>query len=267
MRSHDGARALPWVALTCAAVLVGATGCMPLESEESQVRFALLSGDVALSTDNEATLPLVVVAPADDPVWSGVHELHVTNDAGGGDLVLAGGSARVELGSEVDGIQMGTISVDIPDDLDEFAVSSVRIAVEEGDELVSHDIGEWSFERVDSTVNASASDDNPGAVSQCGEIGFDVQSDVASNADVVSVETGAPGMTIDDLQVSPRAAGGSHVTFELDCDGDYDFYVFSPRVAFEVDGALTHRSLLPISVGYMDISAEDVSRIMRRDTP
>lgn len=136
---------LGWVALA-AMVPLFVSGCGgPAESE---VAFDRLSGEVHLAESDEYVLQLLVVAPENDPVWSGIWELVVANDApDGGDLVFGGNAAQLTPGAEQDGLRAGTIDVPIPEDEDTFELSTVRIAVNEGDELTEHDVGTWVLSR------------------------------------------------------------------------------------------------------------------------
>ena len=76
--------------------------------------FASFSGDIVTSGKDLTTLDLAVVAPPDNPVWSGIHELHLVNDhPGGGDQVYMGDSVQIEQSGEADGNQLGTIRMEL----------------------------------------------------------------------------------------------------------------------------------------------------------
>lgn len=230
------------------------------------MRFAQVSGDVVVATGDDASVNLVLVAPADDPVWSGIHELVVTNESpDDGDIILAGDSAELIPGTSRNGLQVGTIPVTIPNDASEFELKSVKVSVGDGGNSTSYDIGDWKTIRVDPdhpTVKIVG--DYPASMPGSGQVAFNVQREDGSGAEITGIDTNAPGLSIGDFSAEFDSDGVGQVAFNLESDGSYDVFGFSPKLLVE-DGGETHEiSLDPILVGYLDMSEEDVQRIVSR---
>lgn len=229
-------------------------------------QFARVSGDVVVTGEDEATVNLVFVAPPGDAVWSGLHELVVVDDSGdSGDLVFGPDAITVHPGTERGGVQTGSIPVTIPGDVQGFALTTVRVVVDEGDESVTYDVGDWRMSRETQDPLFSVTGDYPASMSGCGEVVFDVRSSVGADATVTGVATGAPGLTISDLDVVVDDSGTGAITFDLTCDEAYDVYAFSPTLIVEEEDGGTHAEPLDqILVGYLDMTEETVQQILAR---
>lgn len=268
-------RALPAVlSLAAAASACGSEDSTPDEPRDTEVSFASLSGDIVTDNDNPATLSLAVVAPPDDPVWSGIYEFHLVNDhPDGGDQVFVGDSVQVEKSDEVNGNQLGTILVDVPEDQGTFELSTVRLTVDEGGTLADHTIGDVTVHNTSEESSSETSlvhtngDSYPGVMSSCSDIEFEVGGADTPNSgtasDITDVITEAPGMRIEDVDID-QGDDTTAIRFTLDCDDDYDLFAFSPRLVVEDDSAddNTRQEAYPwIQVGHIDISEEDIERI------
>lgn len=247
----------------------GEDGTTDKEQEFSDVAFATHSGDVA-DLAGTASINLALTAPADDPVWDGIHEFHVVNDApNGGDLVLAGDSVELDPGDEVGDDRVGAVLVDIPDDVQDLELSTVRVMVDEGGTLEDHDVGDWSFHRNEAESALSPTHDYPASAAGCGEQKLNLSADHGPGVDIVDVAIDAPGVDINDVQTVRNSTGNGGVDFDvsftLDCDHDaYDVFAVSPRITVGDGGNVHEEALAPILLGYMDLTEEDVQRFRDR---
>lgn len=256
-----------------AALLLGASGCGVAEAgttETSQVRFAQVSGDVGVSGDHEASVNLVMAAPVGDPVWSDIHELVVVNDAAdGGDLVFGEESFTVHPGTKRDGVQVGSIPVTIPAEVEEFALTMVDVVFSEGDDPVTYEVGDWHMARSDAALTSddepfSIVDGYPASVAACGEVTLRLQRAGGSDTAITDVQTDAPGLTISDVVIDMDDSGAGSITYDLTCDTTHDVFAYSPRLLIAEDG---HTSSVPLDqmlVGYLDMTEETVQRILTR---
>lgn len=245
------------------AVLLGVTGCGAVEPDESEITFAKVSGDVVAGQGEDVPMNLVVAAPSHDPVWSGLSELSVVNDAGqGGDLVFGPGTVELHPGTEHDGVRVGSFTVQVPSRMDAFEVSSVKVAVEGGSRSRTYAIGQWKLTRTDAEGSLTAVGDYPASLPGCGEISIDLEDQAGSLVDdIVDVATQAPGVVVTDFDVRTASAGVSRVTFTLECDSR-ELVTFTPRITVERDGRQREHALQTILVGYQHITQQDVQRIL-----
>lgn len=256
-----------WAAIAVSVVsLLGVSGCDQGEHVASDVRFGKVSGGVSVASDDDATVNLVIVAPVGDPVWSEFHELIVVNDvAGGGDLVLGKGAVTVYPGTKRDGLQVGSIPLTIPSDMEEFDLTKVKAVIGEGANPTTYSVGDWHLDRRKSKSVFSIVGDYPASISECGEVEFELRLGRGANAAVTGVETDAPGLSISDVDVDVDDSGTGAIAFDLTCDEAYDVYAFSPTLIVEEEDGGTHAEPLDqILVGYLDMTEETVQQILAR---
>lgn len=240
--------------------------------------FASFSGDIVTSGEDLTTLDLAVVAPPDDPVWSGIHELHLVNDhPDGGDQVYVGDSVQIEQSGEADGNQLGTIRMELPTDQGDFGLTTVRLMVDEGGTLADHDVGEVSVRHFpdyleDAAPSITPVGDYPGVLSSCGDLEFTVSEDdppaPGTTSGIMGVTANAPGMRFDEVEFEQHDDNTTTVSLTLDCDDDYDHFAFSPRLMVEKESTednisdSSYQVPLPvIRVERNDLTEENLERI------
>lgn len=248
-----------------AAALLGISGCGSDAPRSSRMRFARLSGNVGITSGDAATANLIIVAPTRDPVWSGIHELVVVNDAPeGGDLVLAGDSAEIMPGTDKGGLRAGTLAVSIPSDVNDFDLRTVRVVVDEGGEPVPYDVGHWRMHRPESRATFESSGEYPASLPGGGEVVLGLRNTSAPEAQVTGIDTGAAGLTASDVRADFAESGEGTVTFTLEVDDSYDLFAFSPTLTVDEGGQTREEPLDPVLVGYLDLTEESVQRIASR---
>ncbi|MCA1307658.1 hypothetical protein LC082_12180 [Microbacterium esteraromaticum] len=233
------------------------------EAESSQLHFARISADVVVAGDGAASANLVVAAPSDDPIWSGISELVAKNDhTDGGDLVFGEGAVRLIPGGEQDGTRLGTIVVEMPLSVDNFSMSEIVITLAGDHGPENYNVGEWNFERIRADGIVEISGEYPASVSECNSVSFDVQGDLPFEIDGVS----SRGAGVDILDVDIGVAKGTSRTVVLDlaCDPQFDLYAFTPLIDVTSEGKKGIEPLQPILIGYAGITDEVVNRILTR---
>lgn len=246
-------------------ILLGSSACSSRTPEGSQLRFARLSGDISVTSGDEVTPNLIIAAPANDLVWSGIHQLVLTNDVpDGGDLVFGPGAVPLEPGTADGGLRVGTIMADIPEDVGEFDLSTVDVTINEGEAPVTYDVGRWRMHRPDEARTFSVAGDYTVSMARAAQGAFSVRGERGMDADVTGIETGTPGLTAANVEIELGKDGATDITFDLEYDDHYDLFDFSPRLVIEENGETRKEAVESILVKYLDLDREDVRRIASR---
>lgn len=246
-------------------VALAANGCVAAGPTKPDVSFARISGDVHVGEADDTVINLVLVAPSNDPVWAGVHELVVVNDdPTGGDLVFGGGSVELQPGTDKSGLRVGSIPVSIPHEVDRFHLSKVKLTAQQGGEPVEHDVGDWRFAREALEDRVSPIGDYPASVPSCGHVNFDVKSDNQADMHLSNAEISVPGLSVESFEFDELSSFESSVSFDLVCDESFDLFMFTPKVLADSGEGKSEQYLDPILVGYLDLSDDVVRRIADR---
>lgn len=249
--------------LTIAAFLLA--GCSTPEHPATQARVVPLSGTVVAQPEESATANIIVVAPSQDPIWDGIRELTAINDGDGPDITYRGEEVVLVPGTDLDGVRAGTLVVTMPAELDEFDLRDIKLTLNKGDHPTSAlHAGNWHFQRRDSTGALSVVEEYPVSVPECGQIEFTLQNSGSYPYAIERVESNDPTVNVTHFESAPMTGGTQVVQLVLQCDDDYILHTFTPSITFKKDNKQFEEILEPILIGYMDLSSEDIRRVMSK---
>ncbi|MGP9722442.1 hypothetical protein ACT3SZ_00300 [Corynebacterium sp. AOP40-9SA-29] len=249
-------------------LLLPLTACGAEESNSgpTQAQFLRTSAQLTAAADDPGTLPvdLMFAAPVDDPIWSGIQDLTLTNDLPDeGDIILAGNSASAEPGDEHAGARFGSITVDVDVDERPFELSQISLATGEDQSAQHFDVGSWSLDQAEPTSTGAdihPTGDYPGVLPDCGPTSLSVENS-PTGGPVTGVTGTAPGTRFTDVEIETNTR--TDVSFDVDCDDSYDLHQVTPKVS--VAGEPDATAVLPyIQFGLMSLTAEDAPRILDR---
>ncbi|MBP2437543.1 hypothetical protein [Microbacterium amylolyticum] len=126
--------------------------------DDTQLVFAPLSGDVVTGAGEDITANVIVIAPTGDTLG---------------------------------GIRVGTIMVQMPQDVDQVELTSVNVAIDNGAIPRTYDVGRWSFTRLDSPSELTVTGAYPANMPTCSPLTIDLE---CERDDLVTL---SPRITLD----------------------------------------------------------------------
>lgn len=252
-------------AVVAALALMVVAGCAPGPSPvptESVAAFALTAADVAVPEDQDFDVSFPFVADPDDPIWTELERVAVPQGPN-----FAAETMDLKRQDGPGGQQLGTITLRMPMDSLPLSFTQVEVQFKGDDTMRSFDVGRWNLAVASSNpqVPEVGATGLSGAI-PCGSTSGTFRNDTGETLVSTSARVAADGVEVTSSMEPPRVFPRQNfeLTLDLSCDTSSDFYIVSPDVVFETEGAPVSTRLGWISMGYMDVDDAALERIHQR---
>ncbi|WP_431792092.1 hypothetical protein [Microbacterium paraoxydans] len=229
--------------------------CSPEETTPSTASFARTSATIVQPTNAAYPINLIFVAEPDDAIWTDLTGIVLSDE-----LSIPPGDFTVMRGDGTNGVTLGNVTFTVDISAAGLSFRTVGLVFAGSSTITRVPVGSWSLRGAPADDFAS---EDVGAdvvgMPRCGTADFPVPEAVAS---VQRFEPGSPDVHADEVTLDIRSHS---VTAELACEGDFDFRVMSPSIDYTDDSGKTRTTrLAPVSIGFQDVTDEDLQRISRR---
>ncbi|GLI28446.1 hypothetical protein ARHIZOSPH14_26880 [Agromyces rhizosphaerae] len=252
-------RSLIAVAFLIAAGAV-LTGCTPEPPTRAEAKFALTTVDAAISPGDTFPANFIFVAEEEDPIWDSVTGVAL----GDGETFGPGAFEVVRSESSAGGVVLGNITLHIPVPADGVAFDQIELLLA-GETSVVARVGSWEVELQDSETVIQPSGEFVLTYPRCEPVSATFVNVADSDLLDIAVDIPAAGVDVDFAPVASATAGAPFdLEFDLHCDDTADFWVLSPTVSFDLDGAPREVRTDPVAIGLTAIDETTIDRIRAR---